>query len=83
MSFSIAELFSSHFDEKFDLHEHHLNNQLVRVLRTIGYDRVNRSGARELFIRCVLVEGEWTTHQKFFLTHTLKHYIEFYLKQLY
>ncbi|MDO9174575.1 MAG: ATP-dependent RNA helicase HrpA, partial [Actinomycetota bacterium] len=34
--------------------------------RTIGYDRVNRAGARELFIRCALVEGEWTTHQKFF-----------------
>ncbi|MDP2289726.1 MAG: ATP-dependent RNA helicase HrpA, partial [Actinomycetota bacterium] len=34
--------------------------------RTIGYDRVNRAAARELFIRCALVEGEWTTHQKFF-----------------
>ena len=33
--------------------------------RTIGYDKVNRAGARELFIRCALVEGEWTTHQKF------------------
>ena len=39
MSFSIADLFSEHFEEKFDLHEHHLNNQMVRVLRTIGYDR--------------------------------------------
>jgi ornithine--oxo-acid transaminase len=39
MSFSIADLFSRHFDEKFDLHEQHLNNQMVRVLRTIGYDR--------------------------------------------
>jgi len=39
MSFSIAELFSQHFDNKFDLHEQHLNNQMVRVLRTIGYDR--------------------------------------------
>ena len=39
MSFSIADLFSQHFDEKFDLHEHYLNNQMVRVLRTIGYDR--------------------------------------------
>jgi ATP-dependent helicase HrpA len=27
--------------------------------RTIGYDRVNRAGARELFIRCALVEGDW------------------------
>jgi len=39
MSFSIAELFSQNFDNKFDLHEQHLNNQMVRVLRTIGYDR--------------------------------------------
>jgi len=39
MSFSIAELFSQQFDNKFDLHEQHLNNQMVRVLRTIGYDR--------------------------------------------
>ena len=28
--------------------------------RTVGYDRVNRAAARELFIRCALVEGEWT-----------------------
>ncbi len=39
MSFSIANLFSQHFDKKFDLHEQHLNTQMVRVLRTIGYDR--------------------------------------------
>ncbi len=39
MSFSIADLFNQHFDEKFDLHEQYLNNQMVRVLRTIGYDK--------------------------------------------
>ena len=39
MSFSIADLFAQHFEKKFDLHEQHLNNQMVRVLRTIGYDR--------------------------------------------
>ncbi len=39
MSFSIAELFNQHFEEKFALHEQHLNNQMVRVLKTIGYDR--------------------------------------------
>lgn len=39
MSFSIAELFNQHFEEKFELHEQYLNNQMVRVLRTIGYDR--------------------------------------------
>jgi ornithine--oxo-acid transaminase len=39
MSFSIAELFTKHNPDKFDLYEHHLNNQMVRVLKTIGYDR--------------------------------------------
>jgi len=39
MSFSIADLFSQHFESKFDLHEEYLNNQMVRVLRTIGFDR--------------------------------------------
>ena len=39
MTFSIAELFSQHGNDKFALHEEHLNNQMVRVLKTIGYDR--------------------------------------------
>lgn len=39
MTFSIAELFAQHSTDKFDLHERHLNNQMVRVLKTIGYDR--------------------------------------------
>ena len=39
MSFSIAELFAQHSTDKFDLHEQYLNNQMVRVLKTIGYDR--------------------------------------------
>jgi len=39
MSFSIADLFSQHNSEKFELHENYLNNQMVRVLKTIGYDR--------------------------------------------
>lgn len=39
MSFSIAELLAQHSDDKFELHEKHLNNQMVRVLKTIGYDR--------------------------------------------
>ena len=36
--------------------------------RTIGYDRVNPVEARELFIRCALAEGDWTTHHAFW-TH--------------
>lgn len=39
MSFSIAELLSERKNDKFGLHEQHLNNQMVRVLKTIGYDR--------------------------------------------
>jgi len=34
--------------------------------RTVGYDRVNLAAARELFIRNALVEGEWSTNQKFY-----------------
>lgn len=39
MAFSIAELFTKYNPDKFDLYEQHLNNQMVRVLKTIGYDR--------------------------------------------
>ncbi len=39
MTFSIAELFAQHSTDKFALHEQHLNNQMVRMLQTIGYDR--------------------------------------------
>ena len=39
MSFSIAELLSERRNDKFQLHEQYLNNQMVRVLKTIGYDR--------------------------------------------
>jgi ornithine--oxo-acid transaminase len=43
MAFSIAELFTKYNPDKFDLYEHHLNNQMVRVLKTIGYDRHYKS----------------------------------------
>ncbi len=39
MTFSITELLNNRRGENFSLHEHHLNNQMVRVLKTIGYDR--------------------------------------------
>lgn len=39
MSFSIKSLFLEHNSEKFELHQDHLNKQMVRVLKTIGYDR--------------------------------------------
>jgi ornithine--oxo-acid transaminase len=34
----LAALFESHEAERFGLHTRHLNEQMVRVLRTIGYD---------------------------------------------
>ncbi|MDD5580167.1 MAG: aspartate aminotransferase family protein [Methylobacter sp.] len=39
MTFSIADLIAQHSSDKFDLHEQHLNSQMVRMLKTIGYDR--------------------------------------------
>ena len=39
MTFSIAQLLAEHANDKFTLHEQYLNNQMVRVLKTIGYDR--------------------------------------------
>ncbi|MCH9698849.1 MAG: aspartate aminotransferase family protein [Gammaproteobacteria bacterium] len=35
----ISELLEQHQGQHFDLHEQYLNNQMVRVLKTIGYDR--------------------------------------------
>jgi ornithine--oxo-acid transaminase len=39
MTFSIAQLLNEHATDKFELYEQYLNNQMVRVLKTIGYDR--------------------------------------------
>jgi ornithine--oxo-acid transaminase len=36
----LADLLAEHRGENFFLHENYLNTQLVRVLRTIGYDRL-------------------------------------------
>jgi ornithine--oxo-acid transaminase len=38
MSFDIATLFETHEADRFSLHTRYLNEQMVRVLRTIGYD---------------------------------------------
>ena len=34
----IVALFEAHESDRFTLHKHHLNEQMVRVLKTIGYD---------------------------------------------
>ena len=36
------------------------------VGRTVGLAKVDPALARELFIRHALVEGDWTTHHRFF-----------------
>jgi ornithine--oxo-acid transaminase len=38
LSTDIAALFETHESDRFDLHRRHLNEQMVRVLKTIGYD---------------------------------------------
>jgi len=40
MSKTITELLTERAGENFELHEQHLNTQMVRVLKTIGYDRI-------------------------------------------
>lgn len=40
MSSYIADLLKEHAGQNFTLHEEHLNTQMVRVLKAIGYDRV-------------------------------------------
>jgi ornithine--oxo-acid transaminase len=39
MTFSITDLFAQQGVNKFALHEQYLNTQMVKVLKTIGYDR--------------------------------------------
>src|SRR3546814_19434990 len=38
MTFDLASILSRRQGEKYALHEKHLNTQLVRVLKTLGYD---------------------------------------------
>jgi ornithine--oxo-acid transaminase len=38
LNIDVAALFASHESERFSLHTRRLNEQMVRVLRTIGYD---------------------------------------------
>jgi len=38
----------------------------IVAARTVGYGRIDPAGARELFIRSALVEGDWQTRHRFF-----------------
>jgi ornithine--oxo-acid transaminase len=50
MSLDIASLFSDRESERYTLHTRHLNEQMVRVLKTIGYDvRFQRAEGPYLF----------------------------------
>ncbi len=40
MAKTLATLLAERAGENFELHDKHLNGQMVRVLKTIGYDRV-------------------------------------------
>jgi ornithine--oxo-acid transaminase len=47
MSIEIADLFAEREGERYSLHARHLNEQMVRVLRSIGFDRGYRRGAAQ------------------------------------
>ncbi|MDQ2081030.1 aspartate aminotransferase family protein [Xanthobacteraceae bacterium Astr-EGSB] len=52
MTYDIAGLFARREHERYELHSRHLNEQMVRVLKTIGYDvRFSRGQGQYLFDR--------------------------------
>ncbi len=53
MAFDIREELARHAGENYDLHGQHLNAQMVRVLRTIGFDRFYERGEG-----CYLIDSE-------------------------
>ncbi|HWN50732.1 MAG TPA: hypothetical protein VNO18_13085, partial [Xanthobacteraceae bacterium] len=38
MSLNVAHLYAQNEADRYEVHARHLNEQMVRVLRTIGYD---------------------------------------------
>ena len=44
MRCNIADLFAQREAERYALHARYLNEQMVRVLKTIGFDRAYRRG---------------------------------------
>ena len=38
MSLDIAQIYADHEADRFAAHTRHLNEQMVRVLKTLGYD---------------------------------------------
>jgi ornithine--oxo-acid transaminase len=44
MSLAIVDLFAEREAERHSLHARHLNEQMVRVLKTIGFDRGTGEG---------------------------------------
>jgi ornithine--oxo-acid transaminase len=52
MSLDIADLFAEREAERYALHARHLNEQMVRVLRTIGFDKGFRRGSGPYLFDC-------------------------------
>ena len=52
MSLDIAALYAQREMDRFDLHERHLDQQMVRVLRTIGYDVRFTAGCGQYLYDC-------------------------------
>src|ERR1700752_3751840 len=51
-SFDVAELYTRNEADRYEVHARHLNEQMVRVLRTLGYDvGFCRGAAQYLFDR--------------------------------
>jgi ornithine--oxo-acid transaminase len=44
MSLDIERLFAERNEERYALHSRYLNEQMVRVLKTIGFDRAYQRG---------------------------------------
>ncbi len=48
----IERLFAARNAERYDLHARYLNEQMVRVLKTIGFDRAYKKGKGQYLYGC-------------------------------
>ena len=48
----IEQLFAARNAERYDLHTRYLNEQMVRVLKTIGFDRAYKKGQGQYLYGC-------------------------------
>jgi len=52
LSLDIQQLFAERESERYSLHSRHLNEQMVRVLKTIGFDRAYQRGSGQYLYDC-------------------------------